>query len=70
MQSQSQDQSQLTTKNPDGSTRVLQPQEIMQAFQNITNESMQIKKQNELLQSKLSMMEQIIRVNNLKHFFE
>jgi glycosyltransferase involved in cell wall biosynthesis len=76
MQSQSQDQSQLTTKNPDGSTRVLQPQEIMQAFQNITNESMQIKKQNELLQrqtellnSKINMMEQIIRANNLQHFF-
>jgi hypothetical protein len=69
-QMQGQAQAQLTTKNPDGSTRVLQPQEIMQAFQNITNESMQIKKQNELLQSKIHMMDQIIRVNNLQHFFE
>ena len=69
MQRQDQAQAQLTTKNPDGSTRVLQPQEIMQAFQNITNESMQIKKHNELLQSKVNMMEQIIRVNNLQHFF-
>jgi hypothetical protein len=68
-QAQSAGQSQLTTKNPDGSTRVLQPQEIMQAFQNITNESIQIKKHNELLQSKISMMEQIIRNNNLQHFF-
>jgi len=68
-QMQGQGQAQLTTKNPDGSTRVLQPQEIMQAFQNITNESIQIKKQNELLESKINMMEQIIRNNNLQHFF-
>jgi hypothetical protein len=68
-QTQTQTQTQLTTKNPDGSTRVLQPQEIMQAFQNITNESMQIKKHNELLQSKINMMDQIIRANNLQHFF-
>ena len=60
---------QITTKNPDGSTRLLQPQEIIQALQNVTNESMQLKKQNELLQSKINIMDQIIRANNLQHFF-
>ena len=60
---------QITTKNPDGSTRVLQPHEIIQTLQTVTSESMQIKKQNELLQSKINMMEQIIRNNNLQHFF-
>jgi hypothetical protein len=60
---------QVTTKNPDGSTRVLQTHEIIQALQNVTNDYMETKKQNELLQGKINMMEQIIRRNNLQNFF-
>jgi glycosyltransferase involved in cell wall biosynthesis len=60
---------QIITKNSDGSTRMLQPQEIIQTLQNVTNESMQLKTQNELLQSKINMMDQIIHANNLEKFF-
>jgi glycosyltransferase involved in cell wall biosynthesis len=60
---------QIATKNPDGSSRLLQPQEIIQALQNVTNESMNLKKENEILQSKINMMEQIIRINKLDNFF-
>ena len=66
---QGQGQTQVTTRNPDGTTRILQTHEIIQALQNVTNESLEIKKQNDLLQSKINMMEQIIRNNNLQHFF-
>ena len=66
---QSQAIQQVTTKNPDGTTRVLQTHEIIQALQNITNEALEIKKQNDLLQSKIAMMEQIINRNNLQNFF-
>jgi len=69
-QTQSQNQpSQVVTKNPDGTTRVLQSHEIIQALQNVTNESLELKKQNDLLQSKLTMMQQIIQRNNLQNFF-
>lgn len=75
MQSQNQGQ-QVTVKNPDGSTRVLQTHEIIQALQNVTNESMELKKQNELLKdtleplrNKLVIMEQIIQRNHLQKFF-
>jgi glycosyltransferase involved in cell wall biosynthesis len=60
---------QVTMKNPDGTTKVLQPHEIIQTLQNVTNECMQMRNQNELLQSKINMMEQIIRKNNLHNFF-
>jgi glycosyltransferase involved in cell wall biosynthesis len=60
---------QVTVKNSDGSTRVLQTHEIIQALQSVTSESMELKKQNELLQSKLVIMDQIIRRNNLQNFF-
>jgi len=60
---------QVVTKNPDGSTRVLQSHEIIQALQNVTNESLELKKQNDLLQSKITMMQQIIQRNNLQNFF-
>jgi len=69
-QTQSQNQiPQVVTKNPDGTTRVLQSHEIIQALQNVTNESLELKKQNDLLQSKLTMMQQIIQRNNLQNFF-
>ena len=60
---------QVVTKNPDGSTRILQTHEIIQALQNVTNESLELKKQNDLLQSKLMIMQQIIQRNNLEKFF-
>jgi glycosyltransferase involved in cell wall biosynthesis len=67
---------QVTVKNYDGTTRVLQPHEIIQALQNVTNESMELKKQNELLKetleqlkNKLVIMEQIIKRNHLQNFF-
>ena len=68
-QMQPQGQPQVTTQNPDGSTRVLQTHEIIQALKNITNESLELKKQNEILQNKLVIMDQIIRRNNLQNFF-
>jgi glycosyltransferase involved in cell wall biosynthesis len=67
MQNQNQ---QVSVKNPDGSTRVLQTHEIIQALQNVTNELMTIKKQNEMLQGKISMMDQIIQKNKLEGFFK
>ncbi len=60
---------QITTKNPDGSTRVLLPQEIIQALQNVTNESIQLKKENEILQDKINRMTESIRNNKLENFF-
>jgi glycosyltransferase involved in cell wall biosynthesis len=60
---------QVTVKNPDGTTRVLQTHEIIQALQNVTNESMELKKQNELLKDKLVIMDQIIKRNHLQNFF-
>jgi glycosyltransferase involved in cell wall biosynthesis len=69
MQAQAQSQQQVTIKNPDGSTRILQTHEIIQALQNVTNELMESKKQNELLQNKINLMEQMIRRNNLQKFF-
>ena len=60
---------QVVTKNPDGSTRILQTHEIIQALQNVKNESLELKKQNDLLQSKLMIMQQIIQQNNLEKFF-
>jgi len=69
-QTQIQNQSpQVTTKNPDGSIRVLQSHEIIQALQHVTSESIEIKKKNDLLQNKINLMEQIIRHNNLEKFF-
>ena len=68
MQLQGQNQ-QVTVKNPDGSSRVLQTHEIIQALQNVTNESMELKKQNESLKDKLVIMDQIIKRNHLQHFF-
>jgi glycosyltransferase involved in cell wall biosynthesis len=68
-QSQSQQIPQVTTQNPDGSKRILQPHEIIQALQNVTKESMELKKQNEFLQNKINLMEQMIRRNNLENFF-
>jgi hypothetical protein len=46
-----QNQTQVTTQNPDGSSRVLQTHEIIQALQNITNDCLEQKKQNEILVS-------------------
>ena len=60
---------QVTTRNPDGTTRILQTHEIIQALQNVTNETLELKKQNDFLQSKINLMEQIIRRNNLQNFF-
>jgi hypothetical protein len=68
-QLQSQSQPQVTIKNSDGSTRVLQTHEIIQALQNVTNELMESKKQNEVLQNKINLMEQMIRRNDLQKFF-
>jgi len=69
-ENQSQNQiSQVTIKNPDGSTRILQTHEIIQALQNVTNEVMESKRQNEILQSKINIMEQIIHRNDLHNFF-
>jgi len=62
-------QPQVTVKNPDGSSRILETHEIIQALQNVTSESMELKKQNDILQSKLIIMDQIIRRNNLQNFF-
>jgi len=68
--------SQVTVKNPDGTTKVLQPHEIIQALQHVTNESVELKKTNEMLkntnenlQNKLVIMDQIIRRNHLQNFF-
>ena len=60
---------QVVTKNPDGSTRLLQSHEIIQALQHLTSESIENKKKNEFLQNKINLMEQIIRHNNLEKFF-
>ena len=68
-QNQNQGLPQVVTKNPDGSTRVLQPHEIIQALQKVTSENLEIKKQNDFLQSKLSIMQQIIQRNELQNFF-
>jgi glycosyltransferase involved in cell wall biosynthesis len=70
IQAQNQNQiPQVTVKNPDGTTRILQTHEIIQALQNVTNEVMESKRQNELLQSKINLMEQIIHRNDLQKFF-
>ena len=77
MQGQMQPQNQqVSVKNPDGSSRVLQTHEIIQALQNVTNESMELKKQNESLKETLEtmkdkyvIMEQIIKRNHLENFF-
>ena len=60
---------QVTTKNPDGSIRVLQSHEIIQALQHVTTESIEIKKKYDMLQNKINLMEQIIRHNKLEGFF-
>jgi hypothetical protein len=66
---QGQGQPQVTIKNPDGSNRILQTHEIIQALQNVTNELVQSKKHNDELQNKINLMEQMIRRNNLQNFF-
>ena len=68
-QGQNQQSQQVTIKNSDGTTRVLQPHEIIQALQNVTNESMELKKQNETLRDKLVIIDQIIKRHNLQNFF-
>ena len=68
-QSQGQSQPQVTIKNPDGTTRVLQTGEIIMALKNVTNESLELRKHNEILNNELKRLNEVIINKNIQHYF-
>uniref|UniRef100_A0A6C0EUJ3 Glycosyltransferase 2-like domain-containing protein n=1 Tax=viral metagenome TaxID=1070528 RepID=A0A6C0EUJ3_9ZZZZ len=69
IQSQSQGQPQVTIKNPDGTTRVLQTGEIINALKNVTNETLELRKHNEILNNELKRLNEVIINKNIQHYF-
>ena len=68
-QGQNNGQPQVTIKNPDGTTRILQTHEIIEALRNITNEALALRNDNEMLNKRLQTMNLVINKNNLQNFF-
>jgi hypothetical protein len=66
---QAQGQPQVAIKNPDGSTRVLQTGEIIMALQNLTNEALEIRKENEKVKQEIKRINDIIINKNIQHYF-
>jgi len=64
-----QGQPQVSIQNPDGTSRVLQTGEIIEALQSVTNETLSLRKEIERLNNNVNQINSIILKNNLQHYF-